>query len=110
MGGGEISLTLVSDPEIRRLNREYLDRDRATDVIAFTLGDDPLLGDVYVGMERAVDQAVEAGVSIEEELVRLAVHGTLHVLGHEHPEGPDRLESAMFAVQERIVREVMALR
>jgi len=106
----EISVTLLSDDEIRSLNRTYLERDRPTDVLAFTLDHDPLLGDVYVGVDRARIQADEAGVSLREELVRLAVHGTLHVLGHAHPEGPERLESPMFAVQERIVREVLDAR
>jgi probable rRNA maturation factor len=61
---------------------------------------------VYVGAEQAARQAAEAGVGVGEELVRLAVHGTLHVLGHEHPEGDGREESPMFALQEALVREI----
>lgn len=105
---GEISLTLVDDAEIARLNREYLGRDSATDVIAFSLGeDDAPLGDIYVCVDQAKRQAKQHGVSLDEELVRLAVHGTLHVLGHDHPEGSDRLASPMFQVQERLVKEVL---
>jgi probable rRNA maturation factor len=104
---GEVSLTLLDDVGIRALNLRYLGKDQPTDVIAFTLGPGPaLLGDVYLGVEQARRQAVELGVPLAEELVRLAVHGTLHVLGHDHPEGPEREESPMFALQEVLVREI----
>jgi probable rRNA maturation factor len=103
----EISLPLLDDDAIRDLNLRYLAEDRPTDVIAFALGGGPaLLGDVYVGFEEARRQAGEAGVPLAEELVRLAVHGTLHVLGHDHPEGPEREGSRMFELQESMVREI----
>lgn len=104
----EISVTLLADEAITELNRRWLDRDHATDVVAFPLHDagDPPLGDVYIGVDRAREQAEEAGVSEEEELVRLAVHGTLHVLGWEHPEGEERTAGEMWMLQERIVRVV----
>jgi rRNA maturation RNase YbeY len=105
---GEISVTLLDDDGIRQLNRRYLGRDRPTDVIAFSLGDPPMvLGDVYVGLDQARRQAADEGVPLEEELVRLAVHGTLHVLGHDHPEGAERTSSPMFDLQERLVRELL---
>lgn len=107
-GDAEVSLTLLDDDGIRALNARWLERDRPTDVIAFTLGTAPvLLGDVYLGVEQARRQAVEYGVPLAEELVRLAVHGTLHVLGHDHPEGAERVESPMFALQEELVRALM---
>lgn len=103
----ELSLTLLDDEGIQDLNRRYLAKDRPTDVIAFTLGKEPvLLGDVYLGYDQAGRQAGELGVPLDEELVRLAVHGTLHVLGHDHPDGPEREESPMFALQEALVREL----
>ncbi len=104
----EISLTLLGDDAIRDLNRRWLGRDRPTDVLAFALGtgEEPL-GDVYVGVEQARRQAREAGVSAREEIVRLAIHGTLHVLGHDHPEGPERVDGPMFALQERLVARVL---
>lgn len=106
---GELSVTLLDDAGIQDLNRQYLAKDRPTDVIAFALGSGPdPLGDVYLGVEQARRQAGELGVALEEELVRLAVHGTLHVLGHDHPEGADRVESEMFRIQERLVREIVA--
>lgn len=104
----EVSITLLEDDEIREINRSYLGHDRPTDVIAFALGDpDDLVGDIYIGLEQARRQAEELGVPPSEELLRLAVHGTLHVLGHDHPEGEDRYRSAMFEQQERIVRGVV---
>lgn len=107
--GGEVSLTLVDDDAIRAINRDFLGKDRVTDVIAFSLGEGgQLLGDVYVGVEQADRQAVELGVDPAEELVRLAVHGTLHVLGHDHPEGEERDRSPMYEFQERLVRDILA--
>lgn len=104
----EVSLALMDDAGITALNRDYLGKDRPTDVIAFSLGtDEAPLGDVYVGFEQASRQAVDHGVPLREELVRLAVHGTLHVLGHDHPDGDERLMSPMFVAQERLVRTVL---
>lgn len=107
---GEVSVALLGDREITSLNREYLDHDRPTDVISFALHGEgePPLGDVYVGVEQAHRQAGELGVDPGEELLRLAVHGTLHVLGWDHPEGEERLESAMFRRQEEILRTLPA--
>ena len=65
------------------------------------------MGDVYLGVEQAARQAAEEGVPLAEELVRLAVHGTLHVLGHDHPEGEERLHSPMFVLQEEIVSALL---
>lgn len=106
---GEISLTFLADPGIAGMNRRWLGREGPTDVIAFALHDDgeAPLGDVYIGREQARRQAAELGVDEVEELVRLAVHGTLHVVGHDHPEGPDREESEHFRRQEALVREVL---
>ncbi|MFC1660220.1 rRNA maturation RNase YbeY [Gemmatimonadota bacterium] len=99
---GEISLTFLGDSAIRAMNEEYLGKDQPTDVIAFSLHDagDPPFGDVYVGYNQASRQAGGLGVPLEEELLRLAIHGTLHVLGHTHPEGEGREESPMYRLQE----------
>lgn len=105
----EVSVALLPDGDMSRLNREYLGRDRTTDVLAFALPDDDgsTLGDVYLGYEQARRQADELGVPFREELARLAIHGTLHVLGHDHPDGPERVESEMFLLQERLLAELM---
>ena len=106
---GEISLTLLDDDGIRELNRTYLGRNVPTDVISFALyeGDEAVLGDVYVGYEQAAIQALEAGISVEEELARLSIHGTLHVLGYDHPDTEARAASEMFVLQERLVRRLL---
>jgi probable rRNA maturation factor len=107
---GELSVALVGDLEIAALNHRYLGRDHPTDVIAFHLHDagEAPLGDVYVGVEQAARQAASFGATPEEEVLRLAVHGTLHVLGWDHPEGEERAASPMFERQEALLRAFLA--
>jgi len=101
---GEIGVSFVSEDVIRELNRRYLGRTESTDVIAFQLGEaEELLGDIYIAPDVAARTAVELDIPEQEELVRLLVHGVLHVLGHDHPEGEDRYGSAMFRLQEELV-------
>jgi len=105
---GEVSVTLLDDGQIQELNSSYLGRPHPTDVIAFSLGGDAdVLGDVYIGRDQAARQASDLGETLETELLRLAIHGTLHVLGYDHPEGAERIESSMFVLQERLVSEVL---
>jgi len=108
---GEVSVTCLGDDPMRELNRIYLGHDRITDVLAFPLHGqgEPPLGDVYIGVEQARRQAGELEIPLDEELVRLAIHGVLHVLGHDHPEGPRevREESPHYKLQERLIRQVM---
>jgi probable rRNA maturation factor len=106
---GEISLTLLDNDAIRELNRAHLGKDAPTDVLSFALyeGHEPVVGDVYVGYEQAAIQAAEAGVSVAEELARLSIHGTLHVLGFDHPETEARYSSEMFVLQERLVQKLL---
>lgn len=103
----EVSLTLLDDDGIRQLNLAYFEKDRPTDVIAFALHEpgSPILGDVYLGFEQARRQAAELGIPLEEELFRLAIHGTLHLLGFRHPEGDERFESEMYVRQEELVKK-----
>jgi len=107
---GEISITLLDDDGIRGLNQEYLGKDWPTDVIAFPLQaqGDPVLGDVYLGFEQAQRQASELGIPLDEELLRLAIHGALHLLGYQHPEGEDRFDSEMFLKQEELLSRVLS--
>lgn len=103
-----ISVTLLNDTRIRAMNRKYLEHDRVTDVISFPLyerGERPV-GDVYIGYEQAERQASDADIDIPEEVARLAIHGTLHVLGYDHPEDETRTKSEMWELQERILRTI----
>ena len=110
--GAILSVTFVTNSRIRAMNRRHLRRDRVTDVIAFhfrrTAKRAPVVGDVYIAPDVARKSAAEAGIRVREELIRLVVHGTLHVLGHDHPEGPARTKSAMWRKQERLVRRIAA--
>jgi probable rRNA maturation factor len=104
---GENSISFVGDDEIEILNRKWLGREGATDVIAFSLGGpDALLGDVYISVDTAIRNAAELGVSPSEELLRLVIHGTLHVAGHDHPDGAAREASDMYRLQEELLRSL----
>jgi probable rRNA maturation factor len=109
VNAGEVSVTFLDDRGIEVLNREYFGKDRPTDVISFPLHEpgQPLLGDIYVGYEEARRQAEELSIPLDEELLRLAIHGTLHLLGHQHPEGDERAGSEMFRRQEELLRRVL---
>lgn len=106
---GEVAVTLVGDERIRALNRDYLGHDRVTDVISFSLQDpgEALLADIYIGYPQALRQAAELALPAREELVRLAIHGTLHALGYDHPR-EKRFGSAFFRRQEKLVTLVLA--
>ncbi len=99
--GASISLTFVGARRMRRLNEEFLGHDWPTDVIAFPLGSAPPVGDVYVCPEVAAANARRFGESPRIEVMRLVVHGVLHVLGYEHPAGERRTTSPMWRRQER---------
>lgn len=109
-----VELALLGPTAMRRLNRRATGRRGLTDVIAFTLPqpDGAMLGDVYIcpAAARAFVMGGPADGRLREELVRLVVHGTLHVLGYDHPDGPGRTRSAMWQRQERYVRRLMARR
>ncbi len=109
VGAGELSVTFLDDSRMREMNREYFGRAHPTDVISFALQDpgEPVLGDVYVGYDQALRQAEELSLPLEEELLRLAIHGTLHVLGYDHPEGEGRETSAMFRLQEEYLSRAL---
>jgi probable rRNA maturation factor len=100
-----VSITFLGRDAMRRLNARYKGHDRPTDVLAFAMRDGAggTVGDVYVCPWVARREARARRVAVREELVRLVVHGTLHVLGRDHPEGPERTRSAMWRRQERYV-------
>jgi len=90
--GSELSIEFVGDTRMRRLNRDYRRQDRSTDVLAFAsreAGGPPssMLGDVVVSLPMAERQARTLGHSVHEELIRLLIHGVLHVIGYDHERG-----------------------
>lgn len=119
-----ISVAFVTRSRMARMNREFLGHAGATDVITFELHDpEPprpkvaarsarkstresaraTIGDIYISPEVAGANAREQGVGVREELLRLVIHGTLHVLGYSHAEGADRMAGDMWHRQEALV-------
>jgi len=81
---GSLSLVFVDDTHIQNLNRNYLDHDYPTDVIAFPLDDesDDLWGEIYISVERAKEQAETYREPFRREITRLIIHGVLHLMGY----------------------------
>ncbi len=105
-----ISVTLVSAPRIAAINAKHLKHRGATDVISFGFARErggPVVADIYIAPAVARANAQRHGVAVREELVRLVVHGVLHALGYDHPEGDARLRSPMWRRQEALVRRAM---
>lgn len=110
-GASLVSITFVSPARMRAVHARAFGRPRLTDVVAFELPHPDLLaGDVYVCPAVARRAATELGIPPREELIRLVVHGTLHVLGHRHPDGARRTGSAMWTRQEHHVRAALGRR
>jgi len=98
--GAEVSVRLCGDRLCRRYNREFFDRDRPTDVIAWPSGERGYLGDILVNLAQARRQARRLGLPFREELHRLVVHGFLHLNGYDHTRDAGEME----VLQERMVK------
>jgi len=96
-----INIVLTDNATIHELNKKFLGRDRPTDVISFNVHTEYLpselqiLGDVYISVEKANEQAENFHVPLQDELQRLVTHGILHLIGHEHdnPEQQEKMEA-----------------
>jgi probable rRNA maturation factor len=106
--GSELSVALVDDATIRELNARYRDKPRPTDVLSFSLLDGDhterrgdLLGDVVIGLETAERQARRGRRSLDDEVLRLLIHGVLHLLGHDHERAAEA--RAMRAEERRLL-------
>ncbi|MGH7330331.1 MAG: rRNA maturation RNase YbeY [Polyangiaceae bacterium] len=84
-----LSISLVGDAAIRKLNREYRNVDRPTDVLSFPL-DERVLGDVIISVQTARRQAKDYDAPLQREIERLLIHGVLHLLGHDHHRKDER--------------------
>lgn len=107
---GNLTLRLAGEDEVRRLNSEFAHHDSATDVLSFpdgapdAEGAGAYFGDVVIALPIAAAQAAAAGHDVQAELVLLAVHGTLHLLGHDHADEPAR--RTMWSLQDRILTDI----
>ena len=91
ISGYELSVLLLDNKGIRAVNKKYLNRNRPTNVISFSLTEGEfeninphVLGDVVISVEKALEQAETRGTSLEEELTFLLIHGILHLVGYDH--------------------------
>lgn len=111
-----VSVSIVDNRYIHKINKKYRHIDRPTDVISFAFLDSEnnydkvlfspgpvVLGDIYISLEKAKEQAEEYGHSLHRELSFLFVHGLLHLLGYDHMNEKD--EKEMFQLQEEILSE-----
>lgn len=105
------NIIIVDEQRIQELNRDYRNKDSVTDVISFALEDDDtfiktdvrILGDIYICLKRAKDQAEQYEHSFLREISFLTIHGLLHLLGYDHMNKDD--ERVMFSLQEMILNE-----
>ncbi len=104
----ECNVILVDNKKIHEINKAYRGIDRETDVISFALEDNldikmevRILGDIYISVDKAKEQAESYGHSFKREISFLAVHGLLHLLGYNHEEKRD--EEVMFQKQEEVL-------
>lgn len=107
---GTLNVIFVDNKEIHEINKKYRNIDRVTDVISFALEDEDtlinpsetrILGDIYVSLDKAFEQAREYGHSFERELSFLVVHGVYHLLGYDHMNKEE--EKIMFQKQEEVL-------
>jgi len=100
-----LNVVFVDNETIHQLNKRFLDRDRATDVLSFNVhteylpGDLKILGDIYISAERAFIQAKDYEVDFMDEVKRLVIHGLLHLIGYEHDN--EKAEKEMVSLTEK---------
>lgn len=106
-----VSITFLDERAMAQLNRKHLRHSGPTDVISFGFSraakSDPVVGDIYICPDVARKNALSRGEPIRRELTRLVVHGTLHILGYDHPHD-NREASEMWRKQERVVARLTA--
>ena len=80
----EVSITLVNDAEIKKINKKYRGINKPTNVLSFELGDDVLLGDIFISLDTVRREAKSENISVAEHTAHMIVHGILHLLGYDH--------------------------
>ncbi|MBI5201003.1 MAG: rRNA maturation RNase YbeY [Elusimicrobia bacterium] len=106
---GELNLVFLKRGPMRRINKRYLAHDYDTDVISFPYTaprrDGEPFGDVFVSVDQAKKQAAALGHDAATELITLAIHGTLHLVGYDDAKAADK--KRMFARQDRLLRSLL---
>ncbi len=103
----DITIVLTDDAQLHELNKEFLGVDAPTDVLSFPASESdpetgtPYLGDILISIPRATQQAQAVGHSVEAEVQLLVVHGTLHLMGHDHAEAEEK--ARMWAAQAEVM-------
>ena len=103
----DITIVLTDDAQLYELNKEFLGVDAPTDVLSFPASESdpetgtPYLGDILISIPRAKEQAQASGHSVEAEVQLLVVHGTLHLMGHDHAEAEEK--ARMWAAQAEVM-------
>ena len=105
------NIIFITNKEIHKINKEYRKVDRPTDVISFALEDNKdieykdfrLLGDIYISVDRAIEQARDYNHSLKRELCFLSTHGILHLLGYDHQTKEE--EEIMFTKQKELLEK-----
>lgn len=112
---GELSILLVDDPQITELNKKYLNRSGPTNVIAFPMREGrfsdihpDLLGDVVISMDTTENEAVAAGLTLEDRFNELLIHGILHLFGYDH-ETNEKDAALMATKAEELSRMIQTL-
>ncbi|MBE6903398.1 MAG: rRNA maturation RNase YbeY [Ruminococcaceae bacterium] len=116
----EISITLTDDEQIHQYNKQFRNKDKATDVLSFPLSDQSeglkknpdnncyMLGDIVISIDTAARQAKENLQSLEREIAFLTIHSVLHLLGYDH-ETSEEDEKEMFSKQDEIIHRIYAV-
>ncbi len=110
--GGEVGLIIVNDQYMKELNKQYRGKDAPTDVLSFSFLESKhedianekefAIGDIVISLDRAREQALEQGHSLEKEIILLTVHGLLHLLGYDHESKEDR---ELMQSREKVIME-----
>ena len=107
-GDFEISVSFVTNEEIKELNKEYRNVDNETDVLSFPMNEEfdgvTILGDIVISTQKIIEQADDFGHSPEREMIYLTVHSMLHLLGYDHMENDEK--SAMRAKEKEIMKNL----
>ncbi len=106
----EVSVLLVDNKEIKKLNEEWRGKDKPTDVLSFPINEETpygckLLGDIVISVPYAKEHAKEFGNTFQEEMVRLLAHGLLHLLGYDH-ERSEEDAKIMFQKEKELISAV----